>query len=519
MLKTVILMFLLLPGLASAQVINWGSRVRVDDATGISGHQASHPYTIIDDSLRIFSVWEDDRDNDGKHAICFARSNDRGLTFSTNIVIAPGTVDNLYPWLVKGSKNSVYVVWQALDAGTNWKIYFSKSGNGGTTFDTPDTAQGVSVTNPLATGFDGPTPKVAVDPRDSILYLVWTNYESGTGRYRVKCARSAARTKVFSSETYVSSADTFSALHPAVDVGANGQVLSAYVSFDGNNQDKCQMVYTGSSDYGQTFGPSRLYINDDTLSNRKRDYPNLYRTGNKVAVVWQDTRLQSNTQPNLFFSQKSDTQTAFSANIKADIGSGTNNYSPRIAVDRTNGNLVIAWHSNTRTDGNFELRMCAYNDTVGQFRQSSIVPNTYTGTTTAGFGKDYYPPALAIANIDNITNFVLVWQDLADDLAGNIYCLRGTVTKNVPHANLDDLKAYPNPFKKWLGHGSVTFDNLTATATIKIFDIKGRLVTTIEETNGDGEAIWTPNVASGIYLYLATNPQGQKKTGKIAIMK
>ncbi|MBI4727312.1 T9SS type A sorting domain-containing protein [candidate division TA06 bacterium] len=518
MIKIAMLLLLLLPSLASAQVIAWGSRVRVDDAPGDTIHPASHPYTIIDDSLRIFSAWEDDRDNDGKHAICFARSNDRGGTFSTNIAVAPDTVDNVYPWLVKGSKNSVYVVWQALDAGNNWKIYFSRSGNGGNTFDAPDTVQGINIYNPYDGSFDGPTPKVAVDPRDSILYLVWTNYESGIGRYRVKCARSLTRNNVFIGETFVSSPDS-QALHPAVDVGDNGKVFVAYVSFDGNNQDKCEIVSTHSADYGLTFDSTRLLVNDDPGSNRKRDFPNLYRTGNKVAVIWQDTRLQSNTQPNLFFSQKSDSQTAFSANIKADNGGGTNNYSPRIAVDRTNNNLVIAWHSNARADGGFELRMCAYNDTVGQFRPSYTVPNTYTGTSTAGFGKDYYPPALAIANINSVTNFFLVWQDLGEDASGNIYCIRGTVTNNIPHANLDELKVYPNPFKKWLGYGNVTFENLTATATIKIFDIKGRLVTTIEETNGDGEAIWNPNVASGIYLYLATNSQGQKKTGKIAILK
>ncbi|MDI6739389.1 MAG: T9SS type A sorting domain-containing protein, partial [Candidatus Edwardsbacteria bacterium] len=499
----IVLFILLVPGLCLAQVISWGSKVRVDDATGASSHQASHPYTIIDDSLRIFSAWEDDRDNDGKHAIRFSRSTNRGAAFDSNRTVAADSADNVYPWMAKGGQNSIYLVWQALDAGNNWKIYFSRSLDGGVTFDAPDTVHGVAVHNPLATGFDGPTPKVAVDHRDSVLYLVWTNYESGTGRYRVKCARSLSRTKAFSSEAFVSSPDS-QALHAAVDAGDSGKVFAAYVSFAGNNQDRCEIVYTVSSDYGQNFDPSRLYVNDDPGSNRKRDYPNLYRSGDRIAAVWQDTRLQSNTQPNLFFSQKRDTQAAFGANVQADNASGVNNYSPRIAVDRTNGNLVTAWHSNSRAGGGFELRMCAYNDTVGQFRASYNVPGTYTGTTTAGFGKDYYPPALAIANIDNVTNFFLVWQDLADDPTGNIYCLRGTVTRNVPHLNLDDLKAYPNPFKKWLGHGSVTFDNLTATATIKIFDLKGRLVTTIEETNGDGEAGWTPNVASGIYLYLVT---------------
>ena len=46
-----------------------------------------------------------------------------------------------------------------------------------------------------------------------------------------------------------------------------------------------------------------------------------------------------------------------------------------------------------------------------------------------------------------------------------------------------------------------------------------RLLATIEESNGDGLATWAPEAASGVYLWSVTNPLGQKKTGKIAILR
>jgi hypothetical protein len=88
-----------------------------------------------------------------------------------------------------------------------------------------------------------------------------------------------------------------------------------------------------------------------------------------------------------------------------------------------------------------------------------------------------------------------------------------------PASDLENLKVFPNPYKPYIGHTVVNFEGLPAQATVKIFDIKGRLVKEIAESNGDGLATWTPEAASGVYIYLVTNPQGAKKTGKIAILR
>ena len=61
--------------------------------------------------------------------------------------------------------------------------------------------------------------------------------------------------------------------------------------------------------------------------------------------------------------------------------------------------------------------------------------------------------------------------------------------------------------------------------TIKIYTIFGELVVTLEETNGDGQIVWDSKnndgneVASGVYLCLITNDQGEKKTLKSAVIR
>jgi len=85
--------------------------------------------------------------------------------------------------------------------------------------------------------------------------------------------------------------------------------------------------------------------------------------------------------------------------------------------------------------------------------------------------------------------------------------------------------AYPNPFSL-SGHTSFTFwGTSVAHANIRIFTLAGELVKTLDEIYGAGKISWDARnergvkVARGIYLWVVTNAAGEKKTGKIAIIR
>ncbi|MCU0606217.1 MAG: T9SS type A sorting domain-containing protein [Candidatus Edwardsbacteria bacterium] len=655
---------------AWTQGITWGPQIRVDDAPGLSGHPAIHPYTIIDDSLpdnpRVYTIWEDDRDGNGRHAIYFAKSTDLATSYSRpNVMVCNDSLDNVYPWMVKAGSGTIYVVWQVKHTDTFWRIYLSKSTDGGATFTPPDTIKGPSVRNNKddANNF-GALPRIAVDARDSILYLVWTE-ATGSLATKIRCSRSLSRDVNFTGMVRVNVDSLKAAKHPAIACDDSGKVFVAYEQSDGGNTNdpQCDIFCNRSLDHGLTFGATDLKLNDNGDVARMQN-PTIDRINGKTMVIWEDTRTgvaASNAQPVLFFSQKADTAAAFSANLRvSDTLSGDWNYRPRMAIDGTTGNMVVVWHSNVdTTDEAFELRLCAFNDSVGQFSPSYKMFDTYTGNSGANFGNIFYPPAVAITDIDSVANYFLVWRDLGEDTTGNIYSRHGlvitsqvdldifpdlldargdsldfgtlpagpayvsrsfrvantrdslnpdpldgpstatvdsltaigitlhhvttpsqtltagfiespaslpglaigqtvdvTVTLYVPEgtpagryvgyaklravgndltvdsdsirivvqgpaaaADLANVRVFPNPFKQWLGHRTVNFDGLTAAATLKIFDIKGRLLTTIEENDGDGLATWAPSAASGVYLWSVTNPQGQAKAGKIAILR
>jgi len=90
-------------------------------------------------------------------------------------------------------------------------------------------------------------------------------------------------------------------------------------------------------------------------------------------------------------------------------------------------------------------------------------------------------------------------------------------------SDLSRVKAYPNPYRGDK-HSQIIFDNLTANIKIRIYTLKGELVREIKEQEGD-RAYWDVRnkqggrVSSGTYIYYITDPQGQEKRGKIAIIK
>jgi len=94
-----------------------------------------------------------------------------------------------------------------------------------------------------------------------------------------------------------------------------------------------------------------------------------------------------------------------------------------------------------------------------------------------------------------------------------------------PFGLLKDLKVYPNPFRPSEGHTRIFFDRLTPDARICIFTLSGELVANSGELRGEEMWVWDvknregERVARDIYIYLVTNSQGEKKIGKIAVVK
>lgn len=89
-----------------------------------------------------------------------------------------------------------------------------------------------------------------------------------------------------------------------------------------------------------------------------------------------------------------------------------------------------------------------------------------------------------------------------------------------PVRNLESVIVYPNPY---YGQKHIYFANLTQGDTIKIFTIAGELVKEIKVESSpqswDVRNDVGKEVASGIYIYLIKDTQGNKKVGKLGVIR
>jgi len=96
--------------------------------------------------------------------------------------------------------------------------------------------------------------------------------------------------------------------------------------------------------------------------------------------------------------------------------------------------------------------------------------------------------------------------------------------------DLNDMYVYPNPYSFSSSQDYITFANITRDASIDIYDLRGKFLVTVQETNGNGGVEWNlldqsgNKAPTGIYIFRATgkNSSGQDvedKTGKFAIVR
>jgi hypothetical protein len=82
---------------------------------------------------------------------------------------------------------------------------------------------------------------------------------------------------------------------------------------------------------------------------------------------------------------------------------------------------------------------------------------------------------------------------------------------------------YPDIYRP-TGAANITFTDLDASCTIEITTLAGETVRRIEETDGDGQAVWDlkntagDTVAAGMYLYVVRSGDEERK-GRLLISK
>jgi S1-C subfamily serine protease len=279
----------------------------------------------------VYVVWTDN--SPGNFDIFFMKSTDGGNTFNKPLNLSNDPGLSYQPRIVTDGKNNVYVVWTDNSPG-NYNILFTKSSDGGDSFDKPiilSNLKGVSnFPNIVASGNN--------------VYVVWShknntdfdpsNTENQTQTYNVFFTKSLDGGNSFGKPVNLSD-DTANSQSPALAISEKGTV---YVVWSDNSIGTYETFFTKSLDQRRTF--SKVSV---VSSNIARSIsPSIAAYVNKVYVVWSDNTFGNSE---IFFTNSIDNGSTFNMPININEDVGTSGVA-QITIDPEAGNLYLIWQDN-----------------------------------------------------------------------------------------------------------------------------------------------------------------------------
>jgi len=190
-----------------------------------------------------------------------------------------------------------------------------------------------------------------------------------------------------------------------------------------------------------------------------------------------------------------------------------------LTVKDTNSNALAGVNVTIKDLKNTQI-YSGLTDADGRIPEQELTQ--YFARGVSSFARTAYTPHTITVTKDG---FETSTQEITIDASKSLTVTLVPIFVNNPPfaADLNGVKAYPNPYRGDK-HSQIIFSNLTANVNIKIYTPTGELVKEINEQEGD-KAYWDvknkqgETVSSGTYIYYITNPKGQEKKGKIAIIR
>ena len=171
----------------------------------------------------------------GNYDIMVAKSTDGGSTFGKPVNVSNTPKDSGYQQMTM-SGNNVYVVWTETISDKNYDVFFAKSTDGGSTFDTP-----VNVSNNAgASGW-------ALVTSSNNIYVTWDDDTSGN--YDIMVAKSTDGGSTFGKPVNISNTPTDSGYQQMVATNDN-----LYLIWQDGSANQHDVFFTKSTTFVPEFG-------------------------------------------------------------------------------------------------------------------------------------------------------------------------------------------------------------------------------------------------------------------------
>ena len=271
----------------------------------------------------VYVVWEDHVQ--GHEGIYLRRSLNRGETWQSARRLANSLVFAWSPAIAVNGSN-IYVAWSDI-APANYEIYFRKSADGGTTWQSTE----------RLTNNSGSSDNPALVVSGSNVYIVWKD-NTGREHEAVYFRKSPNGGATWQSERRFEE-DSGTSLHPTIAAGGS----NVYVAWHHYVTENSEIYYTKSSNRGATWQNIQRLTKNSGASGAAE----LAVSGSNIYVTWFD-----DTPGNyeIYFRKSADGGATWAGAQRLTTNSGKSQ-SPAIAAD--DSNVYVVWHDDT--PGNFEI--------------------------------------------------------------------------------------------------------------------------------------------------------------------
>jgi hypothetical protein len=283
----------------------------------------------------VYAVWTDYRNVNAD--IYFSFSTDAGTTWATALRVCDDANAQTEPAIASDGAGNVYIVWTDYRT-VDSSIYMATGNDPGSGFVF---SANTEVTH--ATSFSAVEPVIAVE--GSTIYVAWTDSQGGDRD--IYFIRSTNSGSTWENEILVNDdATTADQCEPAIAADGAGNVYVAWSDARSGNYD---IYCAAGSDPGSgfVFGGANVRVDNDTGLTPATE-PAIAVYGADIYIAYTDQR---NFHQDIYVATSTDSAVTFATNLKASDDSGiAAQYQPVIALNTAATELYIAF-TDERNDG------------------------------------------------------------------------------------------------------------------------------------------------------------------------
>jgi hypothetical protein len=307
----------------------WSSPINITSES----YDQVHPITAIDSSNNLHIVWFGPTSAFPYYVqIRYAKSTDGGNTWSSPINITSGNYNQICPIIAIDSSNNLHIVWYGTSSASPhiYQIRYAKSTDGGNTWSSP-----INITSG---SYDQIYPIIAIDSFNN-LHIVWFGYSSAfPNYYQIRYAKSTDRGNTWSSPINITSG-SYDQIYPRIAIDSSNNLHIVWHGFSSAFPNIRQIRYAKSTDGGNSWS-SPVNITSESYD---QIYPRIaIDSSNNLHIVWYGTSSASPYIRQIRYAKSTDRGNTWNSPINITSESYDQVY-PIIAIDSSN-NSHIVWH-------------------------------------------------------------------------------------------------------------------------------------------------------------------------------